>query len=108
MMAENPTAKLEAEIWQRIETAKDSGDSDTYGFLTRVQRVLWQYRAVTPSAPDYVPCQSCDATGRKAKPFRRPDGRLTDIQVFCRWCQGSGRTWNPHPGIAWPNVRAEM
>lgn len=107
-MADNATAKLEAELWQRIEAAKAAGAADEYGFLTRVQHVLWQYKAVTPAAPDYVPCHSCATTGRRPEPYKTPDGQWIEIQVLCRWCQGSGRTWNPHPTVQWPNVKAEL
>lgn len=108
MMADNATAKLMAELWARIAAAQTDGDKAEYLFLCRVQHVLWQYEAVTPRAPEYLPCQSCETTGRHAKPYQRPDGRLTNIQVLCARCQGSGRTANPHPTVAWPEIKAEM
>lgn len=100
------TVALYEEIWQLIAEAKANGDADAYGFLTRVQAVLWQYEAITPPSPEYVPCQACRKTGRVSR-WNAAVGE--NISVLCQWCQGSGTTWNAHPNAAnRHDIRGEM
>lgn len=109
-MAENRTERVHAEIFQRLAAARQITDTDTYRFLVRVQEILWQFEAVTPRTPAYLPCQWCGTTGRTKRPLLDENSQPTSviIEVLCHYCQGSGRTWNPNPRAWFPTVKGEL
>lgn len=109
-MPANRTHELHAEIFDRMKAARAADDNDGYRFLVRVQEILWQFEAVTPRTPAYLPCEWCGRTGRTKRPLLDANHEPTNviIDVFCHYCQGSGSTWNPNPRAPFPTVRADL
>lgn len=104
-MATNPAADTIAALRRVKEQARTDGNRELVTVLGLVEGLIQQFVNVTPMGPEYLTCQPCMGAGKIPTWF--PDtGKYLD--VYCGACQGTGRTWNPHPDRRHPDIKAEM
>jgi hypothetical protein len=105
MRTRTAAAETIAMLERLKEEARERGDRDlvtTYGLALGL---IAQFVNVTPRSPQLLTCQECRGCGKTPRWFHA-EGRYLD--VYCKPCQGSGVTWNPHPNCRHDDLKGEM